>query len=307
MIYKQLIDTHPQLNIKLNHALSDYSYTKTGGEADAIVFPTSKDEVKLVIDWTNEQDVPLTILGNLSNLIVRDGGIRGVVMILTDMNRVEVEGNYIYADSGASIIEVSRTARDYSLTGLEFACGIPGSVGGAIFMNAGAYEGEIKDINVKIEAINRQGQFLTYTNQDADFSYRHSVFQLNDDVILGVSFELSQGDVDQIQAKMDKLTHLRESKQPLEYPSCGSVFKRPVGYYTGKLIQDAGLQGHRIGGAEISRKHAGFIINVGGATATDYVEMIKYIQDTIWKLNTVRLEPEVRIIGQEAENTQDNK
>lgn len=299
MIYKQLIETHPNLNIQLNHALSDYSHTKTGGEADAIVFPTSKDEVKLIIDWVNENEVPLTILGNLSNLIVRDGGIRGVVMILTDMNAISVDGNFIHAESGASIIEVSNTAHNYSLTGLEFACGIPGSVGGAIFMNAGAYEGEIKDINVKIEAINRSGQFLVYTNQDAEFSYRHSVFQTNDNIILGVSFELKEGDQAQIREKMDHLTALREAKQPLEYPSCGSVFKRPEGYYTGKLIQDAGLQGHRIGGAEISRKHAGFIINVGGATATDYVNMIEYIQETIWKLNAVRLEPEVRIIGEE--------
>lgn len=301
MDYKLLKEAHPNLNIKFNHALSDYSYTKTGGEADVIAFPKSKDEVKQIIDWAKEFDAPLTILGNLSNLIVKDGGIRGIVMILTDMNAISVDGHYIYAESGAGIIEVSREAYRHSLTGLEFACGIPGSVGGAVFMNAGAYEGEITDINVKIEAINREGQFLTYTNEDAEFAYRHSVFQENDNIILGVSFELQPGDQEAIKEKMDHLTELRESKQPLEYPSCGSVFKRPVGYYTGKLIQDAGLQGHRIGGAEISRKHAGFIINVGGATATDYVEMIEYIQETIWNLNSVRLETEVRIIGREAE------
>ncbi|HJG47699.1 MAG TPA: UDP-N-acetylmuramate dehydrogenase [Facklamia tabacinasalis] len=301
MDYKLLKEAHPNLNIKFNHALSDYSYTKTGGEADVIAFPKSKDEVKQIIDWAKEFDAPLTILGNLSNLIVKDGGIRGIVMILTDMNAISVDGHYIYAESGAGIIEVSREAYRHSLTGLEFACGIPGSVGGAVFMNAGAYEGEITDINVKIEAINREGQFLTYTNEDAEFAYRHSIFQENDNIILGVSFELQPGDQVAIKEKMDHLTELRESKQPLEYPSCGSVFKRPVGYYTGKLIQDAGLQGHRIGGAEISRKHAGFIINVGGATATDYVEMIEYIQETIWNLNSVRLETEVRIIGREAE------
>ncbi|TLQ41847.1 UDP-N-acetylmuramate dehydrogenase [Ruoffia tabacinasalis] len=301
MNYKLLKEAHPNLNIKFNHALSDYSYTKTGGEADVIAFPKSKDEVKQIIDWAKEFDAPLTILGNLSNLIVKDGGIRGIVMILTDMNAISVDGHYIYAESGAGIIEVSREAYRHSLTGLEFACGIPGSVGGAVFMNAGAYEGEITDINVKIEAINREGQFLTYTNEDAEFAYRHSIFQENDNIILGVSFELQPGDQEAIKGKMDHLTELRESKQPLEYPSCGSVFKRPVGYYTGKLIQDAGLQGHRIGGAEISRKHAGFIINVGGATATDYVEMIEYIQETIWNLNSVRLETEVRIIGREAE------
>lgn len=300
MDYKLLKETHPNLNIKIDHALSDYSYTKTGGESDAIVFPTSKEEVKAIIDWANQHDVPLTIFGNLSNLIVRDGGIRGIVMILTDMNAIEVKENTIYAESGAGIIEVSREAYRHSLTGLEFACGIPGSVGGAVFMNAGAYEGEIKDVIVKIEVINRQGEFLTYTNEDAEFSYRHSIFQTNDDIILSVSFELVTGDSEKIKEKMDHLTELRESKQPLEYPSCGSVFKRPEGHFTGKLIQDAGLQGHRIGGAEISRKHAGFIINVGGATATDYVEMIELIQETIWDLNSVRLETEVRIIGEES-------
>lgn len=299
MNYTLLQEAHPSLNIKFNHALSDYSHTKTGGNADAIVFPTSKEEVAQVINWTNENSAPLTILGNLSNLIVRDGGIPGVVMILTDMDAISVEDNVIYSESGASIIEVSQMAEQASLTGLEFACGIPGSVGGAIFMNAGAYDGEVKDIIVTIDAISRDGELKTYSNDEAQFSYRHSVFQENDDIILGVRFELKPGIQSVIRDKMAHLTFLRQSKQPLEYPSCGSVFKRPVGHFTGKLIQDAGLQGHRVGGAEISRKHAGFIINVGGATATDYVDMIEFIQETIWDINQVQLETEVRIIGEE--------
>lgn len=301
MDYIQLQKAHPELNIKFNHPLSDYSFTKTGGKADVIVFPKTKDEVAGVITWANQNQAPLTILGNLSNLIVRDGGIPGIVMILIDMKAINVDKHTIYAESGASIIEVSRTAYRHGLTGLEFACGIPGSVGGAIFMNAGAYEGEIKDITIRIDTVSRDGEFKAYSNEEADFSYRNSVFQMNNDIILGVEFQLIPGEAEEIKAKMDHLTYLRESKQPLEYPSCGSVFKRPEGHYTGKLIQDAGLQGHRIGGAEISRKHAGFIINVGGATATDYVEMIRFIQKTIWKINKVRLEPEVRIIGQEIE------
>lgn len=291
---------YPQLNIKFHHPLSDYSYTKTGGNADAIVFPKNRQEIIDIMQWVSQEGVPFTILGNLSNLIVRDGGIRGIVIILTDMNKIQVDGNDIYTDSGASIIDVSRTAYEHGLTGLEFACGIPGSVGGAVFMNAGAYGGEIKDLPVQVEAINQSGELVTYTNGDLDFSYRHSVFQENGEIIIGTKLTLQPGDSSEIKAKMDEFTHLRETKQPLEYPSCGSVFKRPEGYYTGKLIQDAGLQGHRIGGAEISRKHAGFIINVGGATATDYVNMIKYIQETIWNLNQVRLETEVRIIGEEA-------
>lgn len=299
MIYNLLQEAHPSLNIKFNHPLSEYSHTKTGGNADGIVFPKSKEEVAQVINWTNEHSAPLTILGNLSNLIVRDGGIPGIVMILTDMNTISVEDNVIYSESGASIIEVSQMAEQASLTGLEFACGIPGSVGGAIFMNAGAYGGEVKDIIVTIDAITRQGQLKTYTNDEAQFSYRHSAFQENDDIILGVSFELQPANQSDIRDKMAHLTFLRQSKQPLEYPSCGSVFKRPLGHFTGKLIQDAGLQGYRIGGAEISRKHAGFIINVGEATATDYVDIIEFIKTKIWDTYQVRLETEVRIIGEE--------
>lgn len=301
MYYQELEELYPHLNIKFDHPLSDYSYTKTGGNADAIVFPKNRQEIQDTLRWVREKEVPLTVLGNLSNLIVRDGGIRGVVVILTDMDEISVEGHTIYADSGASLIDVSRTAYDHGLTGLEFACGIPGSVGGAVFMNAGAYGGEIKDLPVVVEAINPEGKILTYRKDSLGFAYRNSVFQGNDDIIISASFELELGDPVAIGEKMDELTFLRESKQPLEYPSCGSVFKRPEGYFTGKLIQDAGLQGYRIGGAEISRKHAGFIINVGGATATDYVNMIEYIQTTIWNLNQVRLETEVRIIGEEIE------
>lgn len=299
MIFKEFKHTHPHLNIKLDEPLALYSYTRTGGPADAIVFPKSVEEVVEIVEWVDQEGLPLTILGSLSNLIVKDGGIEGVVMILSDMAHMEVKGHEVIADGGAALIEVTRLARDHSLTGLEFACGIPGSVGGGVFMNAGAYGGEIKDIPVVIEAIDRQGNLHTYTNEEADFSYRHSAFQDNGHIILRTTFQLTPGEYDEINEQMEHLTYLRESKQPLEYPSCGSVFKRPEGYFTGKLIQDAGLQGHRIGGAEISKKHAGFIINVGEATATDYVQMIHHIQEVIWKENEVELETEVRIIGRD--------
>lgn len=299
MNFQQLSTLYPTITIHYDDALSNYTYTKTGGLADVAVFPKSKTEVKQIVDWAREQNVPLTILGNASNLIVRDGGIRGIVMILTDLNSVmATEDGQLIADSGARLIDVSYRALTEELTGLEFACGIPGSIGGAVFMNAGAYGGEVKEVITSVEVITREGEFKTYRNADCDFSYRHSVFQTNSDIVLSVTFQLTDGEPIAIKEEMDHLTDLRESKQPLEYPSCGSVFKRPVGYYTGKLIQDAGLQGYRIGGAEISRKHAGFIVNVDKATATDYTDMIEFIQERIWDLNHVKLEPEVRIIGE---------
>lgn len=285
--------------IELNQPLSKYTYTKTGGPADAVAFPTNRDELQQLLQWVKTRNIPLTILGNASNLIVRDGGIRGLVIILTAMNTVQIKENKVFAQSGAALIEVSRMAGRQLLTGLEFACGIPGSIGGAVYMNAGAYGGEVVDCIESVEVITRDGQIKLLSNEQCQFSYRHSIFQENDDIVIGVTFKLSKGDAQAINEKMVDLTQQRESKQPLEYPSCGSVFKRPEGYFTGKLIQDAGLQGYRIGGAEVSEKHAGFIVNVDNATATDYIQLIEYIQEVIWRLNKVKLEPEVRIIGEE--------
>lgn len=299
MNYQQLSLLYPTIKIQYNDALSNYTYTKTGGKADVTVFPKAIAEVKTIVDWARSEEIPLTILGNASNLIVRDGGIRGIVMILTDLDSVTpTDDGKLIAASGARLIDVSYQALTESLTGLEFACGIPGSIGGAVYMNAGAYGGEVKEVITSVDVITREGEFKTYTNEECGFSYRQSVFQTVDDIVLSVTFKLADGEPVAIKEDMMHFTELRETKQPLEYPSCGSVFKRPVGYYTGKLIQDAGLQGHRIGGAEISKKHAGFIVNVDHATATDYTDMIKFIQDRIWELNQVELEPEVRIIGE---------
>lgn len=298
---KNFKTTYPDIKCFENEPLSKYTFTKTGGKADLLVFPKSIQEVKDVINWTNQNQLSLTVLGNASNLIVRDGGIRGVVMMLTDMKAIQlIDEDVIEVQSGAGLIEVTHFALEHKLTGLEFACGIPGSIGGAVFMNAGAYGGEVKDVIQEVDVLTRDGVFKNYVNSACYFSYRHSVFQDNDEVILAVRFKLSKGEVQAIEQEMERLTFLRESKQPLEYPSCGSVFKRPEGYYTGKLIQDAGLQGYRIGGVEVSQKHAGFIVNVDHATATDYTDLIAYIQQTIWNLNHVQLETEVKIIGEEA-------
>ena len=295
----KLQDILGALTIKANEPLSNYTYTKTGGPADLLVFPRSVEQVQRVLAAVKQENLPLTVLGNASNLIVKDGGIRGLVMILTDMQELVLEGNQLKAASGAVLIEASRLAAAAGLTGLEFACGIPGSIGGAIYMNAGAYGGEVKDVISQVEVVTRDGQLKTYAGADCDFSYRHSRFQEGDEVILGVTFDLAPGDQSAIDSKVAELTHLRQSKQPLEYPSCGSVFKRPEGYFAGKLIQDAGLQGYQVGGAQVSTKHAGFIVNVDHATATDYLEVIEHIRLVVWARTGVFMEPEVRIIGED--------
>lgn len=296
--YKELKNKYPNLIMKENEALSNYTYTETGGPADILFFPESVEEVRTVIDWTAANDYPLTILGNASNLIVQDGGIRGVTVILTELNHMQVEGEKITVESGAAIIDLSEEAYESSLTGLEFACGIPGSVGGAVYMNAGAYGGEVKDVIEKVTVLTRDGEIKELSNEEMHFTYRNSILQETNDIVLSITFQLKKGQTEKIREKMDELTYLRTSKQPLEYPSCGSVFKRPEGHYTGKLIQDAGLQGLIWGGAQVSTKHAGFIVNIAEATATDYIELIKHIQKVIFKQYGVKLEREVRIIGE---------
>lgn len=249
--------------------------------------------------YCREQGLSWLVLGNASNLIVRDGGIRDVVIMLTEMKEIKVAGTTMIVDAGAKLIDTTYEALAADLTGFEFACGIPGSVGGAVYMNAGAYGGEIKDVFQSAEVLLADGTIQTMTKEDLNFRYRHSEIQELHCIVLQATFALEKGNHAEIKARMDELTELRELKQPLEYPSCGSVFKRPVGHFTGKLIQDAGLQGLKWGGAQISEKHAGFIVNIDHATATDYVELIAHIQEVIKEKFDVELQTEVRIIGEE--------
>ncbi|MGX6970039.1 UDP-N-acetylmuramate dehydrogenase [Vagococcus bubulae] len=297
MTKKNIVQQFPNITILTDEPLSHYTYTKTGGPADFLAFPTSKEEVQSLINFCQENNLEWICLGNASNLIVRDGGIKDVVIMLTKMNQVTVQETTIIAESGAKLIDVTYDALKHDLTGLEFACGIPGSIGGATYMNAGAYGGELADVFYSADVILADGTIKTFYKKDMAFSYRHSVIQELKGIVLSVTFHLEQGEHLLIKEKMDELTYLRESKQPLEYPSCGSVFKRPHGHFTGKLIQDAGLQGHIIGGAQVSTKHAGFIVNINEATATDYVTLIQHIQQVILEQFDVVLEPEVRIIG----------
>lgn len=289
----------PELHLLFDEPLSNYTFTKTGGPVDVLVFPKNKEEVKQVVNYCLMKDHPWLVLGNASNLIVRDGGITGFVLMLTEMAEMRVEETHLIVDAGASLIKTTEFALAHELTGLEFACGIPGSIGGAIYMNAGAYGGEIVDVFHSVEVLWADGTFATLTNDEMAFAYRHSILQERKGIVLSVTFALKKGDPVAIATKMKELTILREAKQPLEYPSCGSVFKRPEGHFTGKLIQDANLQGKIIGGAQISTKHAGFIVNINHATATDYVALIEHIQAVIYETYQVSLETEVRIIGNE--------
>ncbi len=285
------------IRILKNEPLSRYTFTKTGGPADLLAFPTSVAQVQQLVAMANAQALPLTVIGNASNLIVQDGGIRGLTIILTAMAEVTVSGEAVTAQAGARLIDTTEVAYRAGLTGFEFACGIPGSIGGAVFMNAGAYGGEVADVLQAVTVLTQAGEIATRTNADMAFSYRHSLVQENGDIVLGATFALKKGDPVAIRTTMDELNARRAAKQPLEYPSCGSVFKRPPDHYVGPMIQQAGLQGHIIGGAQISKKHAGFIVNIDHATATDYLNMIHYVQANIFEQFGLHLEPEVRIIG----------
>lgn len=284
--------------VLVNEPLAKYTNTKTGGPAELVAFPRSYAEIKAMVLTANKIGLPLTVIGNASNLIVRDGGIRGLVLILNKVKTLKVEANELTAAAGAAMIDTTESAYQAGLAGLEFAAGIPGSVGGAIFMNAGAYGGEVCECVESVDVLTRTGEFKTYSNEAMDFGYRHSRIQQSGEIVLAARFKLEPGSKKVIRAKMDEFNFLRASKQPLEYPSCGSVFKRPVGHYTGKLIHDAGLQGYQVGGAQISLKHAGFIVNRGNATASDYLAVIKHVQAVIKRLFDVELETEVRIIGE---------
>ncbi|HLQ72145.1 MAG TPA: UDP-N-acetylmuramate dehydrogenase [Bacillota bacterium] len=301
-MYDRLIALTSVENVVRQKPLKSHTYTRLGGNADFFVTPQTYKEVQEIVKLANKAEIPFTLLGNGSNLIIKDGGIRGIVLNLKQLDSIKVHETKIVAQSGALIIQTSRTALESNLTGLEFACGIPGSVGGALFMNAGAYGGEVKDVLESAIVVDRNGELLELGAEDLDLEYRSSNIPANGYIVLEATFALKKGNYQEIKAVMDDLTYKRESKQPLEYPSCGSVFKRPPGYFAGKLIQDSQLQGKQIGGAQVSLKHAGFIVNIAGASATEYINLIHFVQDTVMEKFGVRLEREVKIIGEDALN-----
>ena len=286
-------------DIKIDEKLSEYVNFKVGGPADILLIPNSKEQVIKSIKICKENNIPFYLIGNGSNILVRDGGFRGVVLSLKNVKNIYVDGEKIEAECGVMLKEVSDKAIENSLTGFEFACGIPGTIGGAVFMNAGAYDGEISKVIESAEVIDENCNIIRLSREKLDFGYRSSLVMKKGYTVLSAVFKLEKGQVKTIKELIEDLTNKRESKQPLEYPSVGSTFKRPTGYFAGKLIQDAGLKGYSIGGAAVSEKHSGFVINKGNATAKDITDLIKHIQDEVKKQFGVDLHPEVRIIGEE--------
>ncbi len=271
---------------------------KTGGVAEAVVTPSSREEIKEVTAAIKASGENLFIMGNGTNLLVRDGGIRGVVMTLYDnYNDVEIQGDTIYAKAGALMSAVANYACRASLSGLEFSAGIPGCVGGAIRMNAGAYGGEIGDHTSRVEILDKDGNIVMRDREAMGFSYRSSKVT-PDEIVLSAYFDLEQGDASKIRAKMVDFSKRRKAKQPLNMPSAGSAFKRPEGHYAGQLIEEAGLKGFSIGGAQVSKKHAGFIINTGKATSKDIEDLINHVKKTVFEHSGVMMESEIKIVGE---------
>ncbi|HYH01731.1 MAG TPA: UDP-N-acetylmuramate dehydrogenase, partial [Bacillota bacterium] len=273
---------------------------KIGGPADLLVEPVNTEELQRVLRFCQTEHLPWMVLGLGSNLLVRDKGIRGVVIKLGgSFARWSVNGTQVTAGAAVSLSELSKAMVSLGLSGLEFACGIPGSVGGAVYMNAGAYDGEIAEVLTSVEAVGPETPTVWYEKNELEFGYRKSRFQNGTEVVTKLVFDLKPELRTAIGAKVDDLTRKRECKQPLELPSAGSVFRRPEGYYVGPLIEQAGLKGFQIGGAQVSPKHAGFIVNVGGAAARDVLDLIQHIRTVIRERNGVDLVPEIKVIGEE--------
>lgn len=272
---------------------------RIGGPADLLFYPRNTEEVQKIIGLAMEYGEPITWLGNGSNILVRDGGIRGLVIRFSrKMASISREDTDLVVGAGALLRDVAAYAQENGLAGLEFACGIPGSIGGAIFMNAGAYDDEMKSVVVSVTTVSPRGEVRTYSAEELDFGYRHSIFQSCDEAICETRLHLREDDRAQILTRMEDLNQRRESKQPLAYPSAGSTFKRPPGYFAGTLIDQTGLKGLTVGGAQVSQKHAGFIINIGNATADDVQRLIAAVQKRVYAKHTVELFPELRVIGE---------
>lgn len=278
-----------------NEPLAKYSSFRTGGKAANIIFPESTEEFVTAL----RENPGAAVLGNLSNTLVLDGGIDGTVIITTKLNSVSVNGNNVTAAAGASLTSVAVAARDASLAGCEFLYGIPGTVGGGVFMNAGAYGGEIADIIENTVVFTPDGKVTTLSKDDLDLGYRTSKLQSTRYILLSAAFSLQSGNKEVISSAMDDLMNRRMTTQPLDKPSCGSTFKRPAGNFAGKLISDCGLKGMSVGGAQVSEKHAGFIVNSGGATSRDILDLVQLVKKTVFEKTGVLLEEEIRIIGRE--------
>lgn len=273
---------------------------RIGGPADLLATPSDEAELRELLARAVREDIPVTLIGNGSNLLVRDKGIRGLVIKLGNMlNNIKVEGELITFGSGVSLALASKKAASLGLSGLEFAVGIPGSIGGAVYMNAGAYDGEMSKVVTKVRVMDFTGTVSELAAEELYFAYRHTALQNSGKIVTGVTVKLTAADKEAIAAKMADFSSRRISKQPLELPSAGSMFKRPAGYFAGTLIDQTGLKGYTVGGAQVSKKHAGFVVNIGGATAADVLQLIRDVQNKVFAAHGVHLEPEVLVLGEE--------
>ena len=284
----------------IDEPMSRHTSFKIGGPADLMAMPSNEEELCKLLKRAAEHNVHVTLVGNGSNLLVRDKGIRGLVIKLGNMlNTIEADENGITFGSGVSLALASKKAAELGFTGMEFAVGIPGSIGGAVYMNAGAYDGEMANVVTAVRTVDSQGNVKVLSNDEMCFEYRKTALQGSDLIVTAVTVSMPKGEVSEILAKMTDFSQRRISKQPLELPSAGSMFKRPPGYFAGTLIDQTGLKGYTVGGAQVSTKHAGFVVNIGGATAADVLQLIKDVQDKVMAEHGVMLHPEVLIIGEE--------
>jgi len=288
----------PGENIRLQEPMAGHTTFRIGGPADCFLQLENEEQLKKVQKYLNLIGVPFFVLGNGSNLLVHDRGYRGVILqIGQKMNEIVVQGSRMIAGAGATMIQAAHVALEHGLAGLEFASGIPGTVGGGVVMNAGAYGGEMSQVVTQVTVVNSEGETMELDNATMEFGYRSSTIRNSSFIVTEVTFQLEQGDREAIKGKMEELAAKRREKQPLEYPSAGSTFKRPEGYYAGQLIMDAGFRGFQIGGARVSDKHCGFVINTGNATAEDVRRVIAEVRKRVKEKFHVDLEPEVVFLG----------
>lgn len=285
-------------NVKFDEPLAKHTTFRIGGPAQYFVTPMSTEELSQVVLLCNAEKMPFFVLGHGSNLLVSDKGMKGVVIQLYhNYSAFSIEGTVVRAQAGVMLCKLGQAVKEAGLTGFEFAAGIPGTLGGAVMMNAGAYGGEMKDIVKCVQLMDTNGDLLEKSVEEMDFSYRHSMIEDSGYIVLGATLSLKEGDKQAIVDRMEELAVARRTKQPLEFPSAGSTFKRPEGYFAGKLIMDAGLRGYQVGGAQISEKHCGFVINKGGATAADVRQLITEVRQRVYDQFQVELEPEVKMVG----------
>ncbi len=288
-----------EAKVLVDEPMASHTTFRIGGPADYFVMPETVEELAKVLKFCKEENVPYFILGNGSNLLVGDRGYRGVVIQLyKNFDGLTIEGTCVRAKAGAMLIRVAKEAGKAGLTGLEFASGIPGTMGGSMVMNAGAYGGEMKDVVTQVTVLTKDGEIKKLSGEEMNFRYRGSVVEDEGYIVLETVMELKEGNQEEILARMEELSLQRRTKQPLEFPSAGSTFKRPEGYFAGKLIMDAGLRGYTVGGAQVSEKHCGFVINAGQATAADVMQLMKDVSDRVQAQFGVALEPEVKRIGE---------